>query len=45
MLALLEAISSHLSEVNLNNLVSSLTQRVMSWKLAPLLGVEQVGTV
>ena len=39
------AISSHLNEVNLNNFVSSLTRWVISWKLAPVLEVEQVGAV
>ena len=37
--------SSHLSEVNLNNFVSLLTRRVISRKLAPVFGVEQVRAV
>ena len=37
--------SGHLSEVNLNNFISSLTLRVIIWKLAPVLGVEQEGAV
>ena len=37
--------SGHLSEVNLNNFVLSLTWQVISWKLAPVFGVKQVGTV
>ena len=37
--------AGHLNEVNLNNFVSSLTWRVISWKLAPVLGVEHVGAV
>ena len=37
--------SGHLNELNLNNSVSSLTRRVSSWKLAPMLGVEQVRAV
>ena len=45
MLSRLVAISGDLSKVNLNNFVSSLTQRVISWKLAPVLGVEQVREV
>ena len=43
MLARFVAISGHLSEVNLNNFESSLTRRVITWKLAPVLGVDQVG--
>ena len=45
MRARLIAISGDLSEVNLNNFVSSLTHRVISWKVAPVLGVEQVWEV
>ena len=37
--------SGHLNELNLNNSVSSLTRRVFSWKLAPMLGVEQLRAV
>ena len=37
--------SSHLSVLNLNNFVSLLTRQVISWKLPPVFGVEQVGAV
>ena len=45
LLSRLVAFSGDLSEVNLNNFESSLAQRVISWKLAPVLGVEQVREV
>jgi len=49
MLICLQAISGHLSEANLNNLVSTHTQWVISWKLAgilcPVVRVEPVGAV
>ena len=37
--------SGFLKELNLNNSVSSLTRWVISWKVAPVLGVEQVQAV
>ena len=37
--------SGYLNAVNLNNSVSSLTQWVISWKITPVLGIEQVGEV
>ena len=34
--------SGVLNELKLNNSVSSLTRRVISWKFAPVLGIQQV---